>query len=202
MCLSRLKLWNTKTSLSREFSSALLTFYLVCLSFLMFYALSFEKPQQASILTASATILVLIGLFVVITIVLGTVLRMISEDRLFAALSGGVFVVSAIVLLVTGPSVGWVFYSVVFNLILLVMIAALLFYSSRLSSPGLANLGLGLFVLLVVTRYFDLLWDLLVGSALFLITGALAMGGGYLLLRSQKKLVEHIRSNRSEETQQ
>ena len=56
------------------------------------------------------------------------------------------------------------------------------------------NMGLILFVVGIVTRYVDTLWGLLGGSIGFIVGGLILIGGGYLIAKKRKKLLESIKN--------
>ena len=74
-------------------------------------------------------------------------------------------------MLTSDPQIPWVVYSLLFNIFLFIIEGAIIYYSSKFTSKPLMILGILFFVMHVVTRYFDVLWDLLSGSLLFIITG-------------------------------
>lgn len=160
--------------------------------FLILYALSYKITDQKSIFTASAVVLTLLVLFILLAVFLFALLWIKGSERLPLGLSGLIFGVALVVLLSAGPDVPWQYYSVVFNLLLFIKIGTLIYYSTVINSTLLANLAIGGLVLQIVTRYFDLFWDLLSGSALFIITGILLFGGGYLLERNRERLIAKI----------
>lgn len=170
--------------------SAVISFFV----YWILYALSFQIKDQHSIFTASAVVLTLLVLFTALAIALFALLALKGSERLPLYLSGLVFGASLIVLISAGPEVPWQFYSVVFNLLLFIMIGVLIYYSTVVNSVLLANLALAGLVLQIVTRYFDLFWDLLSGSTLFIVTGILIFGGGYLLERHRSRLIAKIES--------
>jgi len=104
-----------------------------------------------------------------------------------------------LVLFVSGPGVGIIGYQIAFNLLLFTGAGAMIYYSVRMNSVKLANISIAGLVLILLTRYFDVFFDRLSGSALFLVTGILLLGGGFILERNRRKLVAMIRSESEEE---
>jgi len=76
--------------------------------------------------------------------------------------------------------------------LLLVVVGVLIYYSTRVNSVLLLNLAIAGFGLQVTTRYFDIFWDLLSGSLLFIVTGIVLFGGGLLLEVNRRKVIQHI----------
>jgi len=162
-------------------------------TFLVIYALSFRVAGQSSILDADRIVLLLVGLLVGLALLLYAVLWRRGAPRLPLGLSALIFLVSTILLFAAGPSLGWQVYSVLFNLLLLLLEGALLYHATRVNSALLANAAIAAFAVQVFTRYVDVFWDLLSGSLLFIITGLVVFGGGFVLELNRRKLMRHIR---------
>jgi len=75
------------------------------------------------------------------------------------------------------------------NLVLLASVVGLIALGWVRNRPGLANFGLFVFFLQVVTRYLDLLGGLLSSGLMFIGAGLLLLGGGALLERSRRRLL-------------
>ena len=83
--------------------------------------------------------------------------------------------------------------AVLFNLLLLAAETGVIALGWRRNQPGLVNLGILVFFIHVVTRYFDLLSGMLSGGLMFIGAGLLLIFGGMALERSRRKLVDAIR---------
>lgn len=160
--------------------------------FLILFALSFHFEQQQTIFTAGAAVLLLVGLFISLALGFYWWLWRRGSPRLPLVISAIIFTACTAVMAMANPGLPWQFYSVVFNLLLLMVEGALLFYAVRVNSTALANLVIGGFTLQIFTRYFDLFWDLLSGSLLFIITGLVIFGGGFFLELNRRKVVRMI----------
>jgi len=160
--------------------------------FLMVYAVSFRVPAQETVLRADPVVLVLLLLFIALALLFYLLLWRRGVHRLPLVLSGVVFLVSVLILFVAGPQVSWEVYSIAFNVLLLVVVGVLIYYSTRVNSVLLLNLAIAGFGLQVTTRYFDIFWDLLSGSLLFIVTGIVLFGGGLLLEVNRRKVIQHI----------
>jgi uncharacterized membrane protein len=55
---------------------------------------------------------------------------------------------------------------------------------------GLVNLGIAYFALDVISRYVDLAWGMLDTSLFFMLGGVLLLGGGFILERARRRLME------------
>ena len=76
-----------------------------------------------------------------------------------------------------------------FNLLLLAGIVALIADGWARNLPGYANFGIAIFFLLLMTRYFDLLGNLLTGGIVFIGAGVILILGGFLLEQTRRRLV-------------
>jgi uncharacterized membrane protein len=161
--------------------------------YLTLYAVSFRVPPQSSVLEATNVVVVLLGLFLLVALALFALLWRQATQRLLLALASVVFAASVLTLFTANPSLPWPVYSLVFNVLLLAVEGGVLVYAVRRNSVVLANLAIVGFALQVLTRYFDLFWDLLSGSLLFIVTGALLFGGGVVLELNRRKVVELAR---------
>ena len=83
--------------------------------------------------------------------------------------------------------------AVLFNLLLLVAETGVIALGWRRNQPWLVNLGILVFFVHVVTRYFDLLAGMLSGGLMFIGAGLLLIFGGMALERSRRRLVDAIR---------
>jgi uncharacterized membrane protein len=86
----------------------------------------------------------------------------------------------------------WIYANVVFILLVLTV----LFYATRNNMPGLVNLGIGFFILFVITRYIGFIIDFggYLGLALIFISGGILLVlGGFLIERWRRKLVEQAK---------
>ncbi len=186
----------------REYPRSFLSFFHAAAIFLVMYGVSFRAPAQASIFQADPVVLALLALFIVLGLLFFAALYAAGSERLPLGLSGLVFLSSIFVLLIARPEVPWYVYSLLFNLLLFLLGGVLIYYSTRINSPLLANAALAGLVLQIVTRYFDVFWDLLSGSALFLVTGVLLFGGGYILERNRRRLLDSMQGGDRPEVRQ
>jgi hypothetical protein len=165
------------------------------LLFGVIYILSFRLTEQKSIFDAKPVVITMLALFTVLSVILYSLLLRVSRNRIILNLSLVIFLSSLAVLLVSGPRVSWIVYSSVFNLLLLVFTIVFIYYSTIIQSKILLNIAIIGFVLQITTRYFDLFWDMLSGSALFLATGAVGLAGGWFLDRKRRQLIGRIESS-------
>ncbi|UCC68005.1 MAG: DUF2157 domain-containing protein [Armatimonadota bacterium] len=84
-----------------------------------------------------------------------------------------------------------------FNLVLLGAAVGVIALGWARNEPGLANLGLFVFFVQVVTRYFDLLGTMLSSGFMFLGAGLLLLIGGAALERSRRRLLEAMALRRA-----
>ncbi|MCP4399662.1 MAG: DUF2157 domain-containing protein [bacterium] len=161
--------------------------------FVTLYALSFKITDQTSVFEADRVVLTLLGVFLLIALALYLFHWLKNPQRLIIFLSAIVFFSSVGVLMFSGPDVSWIAYSLIFNALLFLMTATMIYYSSRINSAKLANLAIAGCLLQLISRYFDVFWDMLSGSALFIATGLLALTGGALLERHRRSLLKNYK---------
>ncbi len=167
------------------------------LVFIMIYALSFKMEHQELWAKLPAFASNLLIIFVAIMVFLYAYLLKYTQQKGTLIPSAIILGSALIILLITGPGVSWIFYSLAFNFLLFILEAAMIYYSTIINSSKLANLGIICVVVHVFTRYFDIFWDLLSGSTLFLFTGVVVMLGGYFLEKNRRKLLKKIQENAS-----
>jgi hypothetical protein len=180
------------TQKGQEFPAHILDAVCAFTGFGMLYALSFKIEDQTSVFNTSSVVLTLLGMFLIIALGLYVFLWLKSSEKLIVGLSALIFFTSAGVLAISGPGVHWILYSVIFNALLFLMTATLIYYSTQINSAKLVNLAIAGFLLQVITRYFDIFWDMFSGSILFIATGLLALVGGYFLERNRRKLLRSM----------
>lgn len=83
-------------------------------------------------------------------------------------------------------------YAIVFNGVILAGVLWAVVVGLWTRRESFINLGLAFFVLLVFGRYFDFLFSFMDRSLAFILAGVLLLGGGYLLERSRRRLLERI----------
>jgi len=166
--------------------------------FFILYSLSFKMKEQRSIFTADPIVLVMLALFVSLAVAFYIFLFIKSKEKMLIVLSAIIFSITVGILLLSGPVLSWIVYSIIFNLLLFIMIAITVYYGITIESALIINVAIGGFILHVVTRYFDLLFDLLSGSVLFISTGIVVMTGGYFLERQRKRWIKAIKSHEVE----
>ena len=175
-----------------DYSPRFLSGTCALLSYLWLYSISGRLSVQESIFNADRIVIVMVVLFTIMAISLFIVLYLMREEKIILFLAASVFIMMIVVLLLTGKNLSWAAYAIIFNILLLFMEGTLIFYSTKIASRLLANLSIGAFVLHVMTRYFDIFWDMISGSFLFLITGVVLLGGGYFLEKNRRLLMGKI----------
>ena len=100
----------------------------------------------------------------------------------------------AAVLVVNLELGGDVFYPILFNALLLLGMVGLLFAGYLRGRESLINIALAFFILDVISRYFEFGWTLLDRSLVFIVAGAILLGGGFLLERGRRNVLQRMRS--------
>jgi uncharacterized membrane protein len=108
-----------------------------------------------------------------------------------------VLVGAALVLLnlfVSGRHGTWM--AVAFNLLFFSAMLWLVFAGLRTRDRFLVNLAFGLFVVALISRYFDTFWTLFDRSLFFMAGGVVLLVGGYFLERQRRRLAQQIAGGR------
>lgn len=160
------------------------------------YTASFKIENQVSIFKADSVVIVMIFLFIAMAVLLYMVLlSRLRGNRTIIYLSMIVFISSGITLFTAGEGVSWILYSMVFNLLLFIATGTAIYYSTVIQSRILLNTAVCAFILHIGTRYFDLFWDMLSGSVLFITTGVIGLAGGYILEKKRRQLISTFESS-------
>lgn len=154
------------------------------------YFASFKIENQVSIFRADRVVIVMIFLFITLAVLLYMILMSrLKGNRTVIYLSMIVFTASGITLFIAGDGISWIIYSLVFNLLLFIATGTAIYYSTVIQSRMLLNAAVCAFILHIGTRYFDLFWDMLSGSVLFITTGVIGLAGGYILEKKRRQLI-------------
>lgn len=87
--------------------------------------------------------------------------------------------------------------AIVYNLVFAVAIVGVVLLGAHRGDALLINLGVTLFVLDVVTRYFDFFFELLDRSLFFIVGGLILLAGGWWLERQRRSLVDRAQEGSS-----
>ena len=101
--------------------------------------------------------------------------------------------VGAAVLVVNLEVGGDIFYPILFNALLVLGMLGLLFSGYLRGQESLINIALAFFILDVISRYFEFGWSLLDRSLVFIVAGAILLGGGFLLERGRRHVFQRMR---------
>lgn len=117
------------------------------------------------------------------------------EDHIEAALLMAILAVAAVV--ATWPE--WAGYAVVFNALFFAIALGLVARGYVHGDERYVNLGLALVAAGLVTRYIDVFWSLLAGSAFFIIGGVLLIAAAFALERIRRNVLGAMDSDAAEE---
>ena len=107
--------------------------------------------------------------------------------------SAALLLLAAAILVVNLAIGGDVFYPLLFNALLFLVMVGLLFLGYLQGRESLINVSLAFFILDVISRYFEFGWTLLDRSLVFIVAGAILLGGGYLLERGRRRVFQRMR---------
>ena len=104
------------------------------------------------------------------------------------------FLAAAVFTVVFAPHGSEITFPLVFNFLLLLAIVGLVVLGYVRAMESFINMGLAFFAVDVVTRYFELSWDLLDRSVVFVVAGIILLAGGFFLERGRRKVFERMTS--------
>ena len=107
--------------------------------------------------------------------------------------SAALILLGVAVLVVNLEVGGDIFYPILFNALLLLGTVGLLFAGFLRGREFLINIALAFFILDVISRYFEFGWTLLDRSLVFIVAGAILLGGGLLLERGRRHVFQRMR---------
>lgn len=169
------------------------------LAYILLYVLSFKITAQHIIFDADRVVLIMIFLFISISIGFYIYLYLRLKEKILVVLSSIIFITSIVMLFLASPGTPWAVYSLFFNALLVTFIGILVFYSTKIHSILLLNFVIIGFIIHLLTRYFDLIWDLLSGSVLFVISGIAGILIGLLVERKRRKLIQKMQLSQEEQ---
>ena len=154
------------------------------MALLGFYMLTFERTQDANPWIWSGFQAGSAAVLAVAALVIAWLYWRRREDGRLPVL---VAVLALIPAALIAPALVRVPGMVMFNLLLFAGTVGFIVLGIRQRSQLLVNLGLLVFVLHVLTRYFDLFFSAMDKSLFFLLGGVLLLGGGWLLERNRRR---------------
>ena len=124
--------------------------------------------------------------------------KSLSQGRTVKTLSfellASILVAAAVFTVLFAPHGHEITFPLVFNLLLVAAIIGLVVLGYVRAMESFINIGLAFFALDVVTRYFELSWDLLDRSIVFIVAGVILLAGGFFLERGRRKVFERMTS--------
>ena len=101
-------------------------------------------------------------------------------------------ILASAILVVSLEAGGGVFYPLLFNGLLFLGVTGLVFAGYFLGREELINIALIFFSIGIISRYFELGWDLYDRSLVFIVAGIILLGGGFLLERGRRKVFDRM----------
>ena len=106
--------------------------------------------------------------------------------------AGALLMLVAAVLVVNVAAGGDAFFPILFNALLVLGMVGLLFSGYLRGRESLINVALAFFILDVISRYFEFGWTLFDRSLVFVVAGAILLGGGLLLERGRRRVFQRM----------
>lgn len=165
---------------------------------LMSYILSFKivheefAPKIHELFpSASLFFIFLAVLLVIVSFSRGTFKQLVSKfDSVILAL----IIISTTILIFKPDYI--VLNTVMFNISIFVIATASIWYGFEAHNIAVFNSGIFVFVVLIVSRYFDIFWKLLDRSVFFIVGGLFLLIGSVFLERKRRKVVEQLKKKK------
>lgn len=194
--LYSLGMWQERTEKFIDFSF-LFKFCGISFIAVSLYSLSFAHHYPAfsyANLFAPLPVIILIEILVIASGILLIRLSQKSKDWRDEFEIKGIVVVFALVFLSTGIAcVAPRWASLIFNLVLLAVSLGWMYVSFLKRSEGLFRLTIVIFFIDVLTRYADVFWKMMPRSLLFMLGGALLIGGAVYADRKRRAFETRMR---------
>jgi uncharacterized membrane protein len=155
------------------------------------YVFTFSEPWHAIIragatsYAAPAVVYVAIALAAALVAAQAALRPRETEKRIDVTAQAGVLAIATIV--ATWPA--WTGYALLFNAVYFAIAAGIVTRGYLRGDERYINLGLLLVGIGLITRYIDVFWSLLAGSAFFIIGGLLLLGVAFAIERMRRGLI-------------
>lgn len=157
------------------------------------YLLSFKSAYEKEITFSSdelfMSIAIIIGAISLCLMILNYLKGNFSEKSSKYEITAILVVMLGSFLILFAPNLATL-NTIVMNGILLLISVIVVICGFENQSPKTFNFGVGLFVVLVITRYFDTLWQLLPRSISFIVSGIILLAFTYFLETKRRKVIE------------
>lgn len=108
-------------------------------------------------------------------------------------------VLTITLVLLPGESIHPSLRQLVLNAMMFLIFGLLIAYAMEINSTLLVNLAVGAIVVLVMTRYFDVFWNMLHGSVFFIVTGVVLFAVAGFIEWQRRRLLKRMRTPGKEE---
>jgi uncharacterized membrane protein len=155
------------------------------------YVFSFDEPWRSMLdegvesYAAPALVYLSLALTAVVVVMQWALRKRDVESHIDAAAQAGLLGLGAIV--ATWP--GWTGYAVVFNGVYVAIAAGMVTRGYLRGDERYVNAGLLVVAVIIVTRYVDVVWGILPGSAFFITGGVLLLAVAFALERMRRELL-------------
>jgi uncharacterized membrane protein len=157
----------------------------------LIYIFSFDEPwsamMDAGVKSYAAPPVVYVS--VLLALVLAAAQWLLLPRNVEADIETGIEVVLLAVAAVAAIWPGWTGYAVVFNAAYFAIAGGLVTRGYLRGDERYINAGLAVVALGLITRYVDVFWSLLAGSAFFIIGGALLLAVAFAMERARRGLI-------------
>ena len=141
--------------------------------------------------TASLIFIGIAVLLLIISYSKGVIKQLISKcGAAVIALS----IISTLILVFKPEEV--VFNTVMFNVTIFLLALISIWYGFEANNVIFFNSGIFIFIVLIISRYFDIFWELLDRSVFFIVGGLVLLVGSVLLEKKRRKTIEQMKKRK------
>lgn len=127
-------------------------------------------------------------ILIIINLIKGFFASRSSKYELFIS----VFIILSALFILIKPELLLV-NTIILNALVFIIASVTILFGFDIKRPVIFNIGIAIFVLFIISRYFNIFWELLPRSIFFMIGGLVLILGGVFLERKRRKTVKKIK---------
>jgi len=156
---------------------------------LKFILEEFAKEDFQLYFFTSIVFIVLPMILIIVNSVKGFFASRSSKYELFIL----VFIILSAVFILIKPEL-LLANTIIFNALVFTIAFVTILFGFDIKRPVIFNIGIAIFILFIISRYFNVFWELLPRSIFFMIGGLLLILGGVFLERKRRKTVTKMKN--------
>jgi len=184
-----------------QWKGSLLRWFCVGQAYVLLYIASFFSLEQASFFDGSERWLLATEIVIALTVALWIFLFLTrpNQRRLLAA-AGLPLLTALVIMLLPGTAMPPTLRQILLNSLLFFLAGAVIVHAVGRNSTALVNVAILAVVLHLLTRYFDVFWDMLYGSLFFLVTGVVLFAVAAFMEWQRRRLIQRMRRQATQGT--